>query len=153
MQWSLSVLTVVENKVTKRMSEKTAAENDSRCSQRAPLNSVDTKSGELSWNGSHCFRGSSVSSSSSSLHVTPAGVQGSNEAPPPLSVIGQLLDSAPAVVHLLHFRLPGCLSVDLSAAVYVLPRPYSWAFGPRLLSLGQLGVKPVKQRLRCGRCC
>ena len=95
----------------------------------------------------HISVGLRSSSSLSSLPVTPADTQGSNEAPPPLSVIGQLLDSAPAVVHLLHFRLPGCLSVDLSAAVYVLPRPYSWAFGPRLLSLGQLGVKPVNPRI------
>ena len=38
------------------------------------------------------------------LPVTPAGVQGNDEAPPPLSVIGQPLDGAPAVVHVLHFR-------------------------------------------------
>ena len=35
-------------------------------------------------------------SSSSSLPVPPASVQGSNEAPPPLSVTGQPLDGAPA---------------------------------------------------------
>ena len=52
-------------------------------------------------------------SSSSSLPVTPAGIWSSSEAPPPLSVTGQPLDGAPAVVHLLHFRFhsssPGCL--------------------------------------------
>ena len=55
---------------------------------------------------------SSLSSSSSSLPVTPAGVQGSNKASPPLSVTGQPLDGAPAVVHLhfcFHSSTPGCL--------------------------------------------
>ena len=55
---------------------------------------------------------SSLSSSSSSLPVTPAGVQGSNKASPPLSVIGQPLDGAPSVVPALHFCFhsssPGC---------------------------------------------
>ena len=37
-------------------------------------------------------------SSSSSLPVTPAGVLGSNKAPPSLSVTGQPLDGDPAVV-------------------------------------------------------
>ena len=51
--------------------------------------------------------------SSSSLRITPAGAQGSNKAPPPVSVTGQPLDGAQAVVHLLHFHfhssLPGYL--------------------------------------------
>ena len=50
---------------------------------------------------------------SSSLPGTPAGLQGSDKAPPPLSVTGKPLDGAPAVVHVLHFRFhsspPGCL--------------------------------------------
>ena len=43
----------------------------------------------------------------------PVGIEGTNKAPPPLSVTGQPLDGAPAEVHVLHFRfhssLPGCL--------------------------------------------
>ena len=46
-------------------------------------------------------------------HHYPSHQLASNEAPPPLSVTGQPLDGAPAVVHLLHFRFysssPGCL--------------------------------------------
>ena len=41
-----------------------------------------------------------------------AGVQGCNEAPPPLTVIGQSLDGAPALVHVLNFSFhsssPSC---------------------------------------------
>ena len=43
------------------------------------------------------------SSPSSSLPVTPAGIQGNNEAPPPLSVTDQPPDGAPAVVHVHYF--------------------------------------------------
>ena len=34
----------------------------------------------------------------------PPGIQGSNKAPPPMSVTGQPVDCAPAVVHVLHFH-------------------------------------------------
>ena len=52
----------------------------------------------------------------SSLPITPAGLLDSNKAPPPLSVTGQPLDGAQAVVHVLHFcfysSLPGCLKTN-----------------------------------------
>ena len=35
--------------------------------------------------------------------IKPGGIYGSNKAPPPLSVTGQPLDGAPAVVHVPHF--------------------------------------------------
>ena len=61
----------------------------------------------------HELRRFYYSTGSSSPPVTPAGVEGSNEAPPPLSVTSQPLDGAPAVVLRLHFCFhsssPGCL--------------------------------------------
>ena len=52
-----------------------------------------------------------------------ASVLGSNQALPPLSVTGQPLDGAPAVVHFLHFRFhsssPGCLlSITLPLSLW-----------------------------------
>ena len=58
----------------------------------------------------------------------PAGVYGSNKAPPPLSVTGQPLDGAPAVVHLLHVHFhissPGSLqSTTLPHIVQIFQNP------------------------------
>ena len=53
--------------------------------------------------------------SSSSPPITPAGVQGSSEAPPPLSVSVQPLDGASVEVHVLqlHSSSPGCLQLTM----------------------------------------
>ena len=50
------------------------------------------------------------------LPLMPAGVQGSNETPPPLSVTGQPRDGAPAVVHVLQFRFHVCCMPTFSSS-------------------------------------
>ena len=79
------------------------------------------------------------------LPVKQAGVQGSNEAPPPLSVARQPLDGDPAVVHVLHFRfhssLPGFLrSITLPLS---LRRPVDCNFGDGVGILAQHVPNPA----------
>ena len=91
-----------------------------------------------------------------SLPVTPTGVNGSNEASPPLPVTGQSLDGAPAVVHVLHFRFhgspPGCLrSTTLPLTLWSPAETFTFTypFTAGIVGAPQMTSLPVSSVFPC----